>query len=66
MCTIWLNMSHLDVNMPEYVCISDNRQVSDYVSYNLQNEVTLQVNKSLLKEDLKRPVKDLRRSNLGK
>ena len=31
--TIWLNMSELDVNMPEDVWIYDNKQSSEYVSY---------------------------------
>ena len=43
--TIWLNMSEQDVNMPGYVQIYDNRQGSEYVSYNTQSMVTLQVNK---------------------
>ena len=29
--TIWLDMSELDVNMPAYVSIYDNRQVSENV-----------------------------------
>ena len=32
--TIWLNMSEQDVNMPEYVCIYDNRHRSEYLSGN--------------------------------
>ena len=32
--TIWLNMPELDVNMPENVWIYDNKQASEYVSYN--------------------------------
>ena len=32
--TIWLNMSELDLNMPEYVWIYDNIQGFKYVSYN--------------------------------
>ena len=31
---IWLNMSELDVYIPEYLWIYDNRQSSEYVSYN--------------------------------
>ena len=41
--TIWLNM-------PEYVWIYDNRQGSEYASYNTQREVTLQVNEYLLRD----------------
>ena len=29
--------------MSEYVCIYDNRQNSEYVSYNAKREITLQV-----------------------
>ena len=32
--TKWLNMSEKDVNIPEYVWIFDNRQGSEYLSYN--------------------------------
>ena len=32
--TIWLNMSELDMNKPEDVCIYDNKSTSEYVSYN--------------------------------
>ena len=32
------------VNISEYVWVYDNRQGSEYVSYNTQREVTLQVN----------------------
>ena len=35
--------------MPEYVRIYDNRKGSEYVSYNTQFEITLQVNEYLLK-----------------
>ena len=31
---IWLNMSEYNRNMPEYIWIYDNRQVSEYISYN--------------------------------
>ena len=46
-------MSEYDVNMPEYVWIYDNRQGSEYVSYNciwckIWLEVTPQVNEYLL------------------
>ena len=34
--------------MPEYVWIFDNRQDAEYLSYNTQRKVTLQVNKYLL------------------
>ena len=29
------------MNIPEYILIYDNRQDSEYVSYNIQPEVTL-------------------------
>ena len=32
--TVWLNMSELNVNMPQHVWIYDNKQDSEYVSYN--------------------------------
>ena len=31
--TIWLKMSEQYVNMPEHVCIYNNRKCSEYVSY---------------------------------
>ena len=45
--TIWLNMSEWDVYMTEHVWIYNNRQSFEYVSYNTQSDVTLQVNKYL-------------------
>ena len=36
--------------MTEYVWIYDNRQGSEYVLYNIEREVTLQVHKYLLKD----------------
>ena len=48
--------------MPEYVWIYDNRH---YVSYNAQREVTLKVNKYLLRERrIQNPFKCLRWSAL--
>ena len=38
--TIWLNMSEYEVNIAEYVWIYDNRQGSEYVSYNTYHKVT--------------------------
>ena len=32
--TIWLNMSELDMNVAEDVCIYDNKPTSEYVWYN--------------------------------
>ena len=65
--TIWLNMSEDDVNMVEYVCILDNRQDSVYASYNLQREVTPQVNEYLLRDmNFQSLAKDLRWSALKK
>ena len=53
--------------MPEYLRIYDNRQGSEYVSYNKQDEVTLQVNEYLLRDRLiQNPVKDLRWSAFKK
>ena len=47
--------------MPEYVWISGNRQDSEYVSYNTQLKVTLQVNEYLLRDEcIQNSVKDLR------
>ena len=43
-------MSEQDVNMPEYIWIYDIRQGSEYVSYNTLSEVTLKVNKYLLRD----------------
>ena len=40
-------MAEWDVNMLEYVWIYDNRQGSEYISYNTQREVTLQFNEYL-------------------
>ena len=60
-------MSEFDVNMSEYVQIFDNRQGSEYVSYNKQREVTIQVNKYLLRDGrIQNPVKDVRQSALEK
>ena len=51
--------------MPEYVWIYDNRQDSEYVSYNTQSEVTLPVNEYLLRDrSIQDLVKDLRWSAL--
>ena len=47
--------------MPEYAWISGNRQDSEYVSYNTQFKVTLQVNEYLLRDEcIQNSVKDLR------
>ena len=47
--------------MPEYVWTSGNRQDSEYVSYNTQLKVTLQVNEYLLRDEcIQNSVKDLR------
>ena len=47
--------------MPEYAWIYDNRQGSEYIPYNTQRKVTLQVNEYLLTERrIQNPVKDLR------
>ena len=49
--------------MPEYVCMYDNRQGSEYVLYNTQREVTLQINDYLLTDGrIQNLVKDLRQS----
>ena len=54
-----LNMQELyNVNMPEFVLNFDNRQGSEYVSYNTYCKVTLQVNEYLL--SIQNSVKDLR------
>ena len=37
-------------NMADYVWIDDNRQGSEYVSCNMQHEVTLQDNEYLLRD----------------
>ena len=51
--------------MLDYVFIYDNRQGSEYVSYNTWHEVTLQVNEYLLRDKrLQHPLKDLRWSGL--
>ena len=53
--------------MPKYVLIYNNRQGSEYISYNTQREVTLQVNKCLLRDGrIQNPVKDLRQNALEK
>ena len=60
--TILLNMSGQDVidaNMPEHVRIQDNRQGSEYVSDNIQKEVTLQVNEHLLREAYSEPIQKI-------
>ena len=55
------------MNLPEYVLIYDNRQGSEYVSYNTWCEVTTQVNEYLLRDRrIHNLVKDLRRSTLVK
>ena len=47
--------------MYEYVRIYDNRQGAEYVSYNTQSEVTLQVNDYLSRDRrIQNLVKDLR------
>ena len=47
--------------MPEYAWISGNRQDSEYVSYNTQLKVTLQVNEYLLRDEcIQNSLKDLR------
>ena len=53
--------------MLEYVWIYDNRQGSEFVSYNTYREVTLKYNKYLLSEGrTQNPLKDLRQSTLEK
>ena len=55
---------HRVVNMPKY---GQGRQGSEYVSYNTQREVTLQVNVYLLRGGRNQnPVKGLRWSTLDK
>ena len=55
------------MNLPEYVLIYDNRQGSQYVSYNTWCEVTTQVNEYLLRDRrIHNLVKDRRRSTLVK
>ena len=49
--------------MTEYARIYNNRQGSEYVSYNKQRKVTLQANEYLLRL-IQNPVKDLRWSAL--
>ena len=57
--TIWMNMSEQD-NMSEYVCIYGKSQGFEYVSYNTQRKVTLQVNGYLLRDThIQNLVKDL-------
>ena len=51
--------------MPEYVWINDNRQGSEYVSYNTLRKITLHVNEYLLRL-IPNLVKDLRWSALEK
>ena len=47
--------------MSDYIWIYDNRQGSEYVSYNIQRQENLQVNEYLLWDRLiHNPVKDLR------
>ena len=47
--------------MSDYIRIYDNRQDSEYVSYNIQRQDNLQVNEYLLWDWLiQKPVKDLR------
>ena len=47
--------------MPEYIWIYNNRQRSEYASYNTKHEITPQVNEYLLKEGcIWNSVKDLR------
>ena len=46
--------------MPEYIWIYDNRQGSEYESYNTQRKVPLEVNEYLLRDrQIQEPVKDL-------
>ena len=53
--------------MPVYVWIYNNRQGSEYISYNTYREVTLEVNEYLLRDRrIQNPVKDLRWSALEK
>ena len=53
--------------MPEYVWIYDNRQGSEYASYNTLPEVTLQVNEYLLRvRRIQNAVNDLRWSAFEK
>ena len=63
----FLNISHVvkmpewNANLPEYVWIYDNRKGFEYLSYNAQWRVTLQVDECLLRnEHIKNPAKDLR------
>ena len=47
--------------MSDYIWIYDNRQDSEYVSYNIQRQDNLQVNEYLSWDWLiQKPVKDLR------
>ena len=55
------------VNMPEYVWTYEDKQGSEYVSYNIERKFTQQVNKYLLKDErIQNPVKDLRKCTLEK
>ena len=64
---IWLNMSEQDLNMPEYVGIYNNKQGSEYVSYDTQRKVTQQVNQYLLRDGrIQNPFKGIRQSALEK
>ena len=45
------NMSEWDLNMPEYFRTYNNRQGTEYVSYNIQSEGILQVNEYLLRDE---------------
>ena len=46
----WLNTSELDENIPEDVWIYNNKQASEYVSYNTYLKVSLEVNEYILRD----------------
>ena len=60
-------MSEKGISMSEYVWTYNNGQSCEYVSYNIYQEVTLQVNEYLLRDGrIQNPVRDLRWSTLEK
>ena len=60
-------MSEKGISMSEYVWTYNNRQSCEYVSYNIYQEVTLQVNEYLLRDGrIQNPAKDLKMERLEK
>ena len=43
-------MSELDVNMADNVWMYNNKQASEYVSYNTQRKIKVEVNEYLLRD----------------